>query len=185
MDLCPRCQFDGRLCLCREVPRVETRTAFVIVRHANEARRRSNSGRIAALALSRCEIVDRRDRRDRAEFEPPPGAWLLYPGGGIPAESEPRPGTVVVIDGTWREARRLFHQHPSLQLLPRLSFPPPPATPRLRRPPPYGMATLESMAHAVEALEGAEKARPLHQLFALFVTRSRKAARRAGKWLLQ
>lgn len=182
-SLCPRCWLDPGLCLCPDLPRVETRTRFVILRHANEAHRRTNSGRIAALALPRCEIVDRRERFDAIEFQPPDGAWLLFPGGSTAPTGEP--GAIVVLDGSWREAKRMFLRVPALQRLPRLSLPPPPPTPRLRKPPSYGMATLESIAHAVERLEGPAKARPLHELFALFVARSREGARRAGKKLLR
>jgi DTW domain-containing protein len=182
---CPRCRFDAALCLCAEVVPVETRARFVIVRHATEARRRSNSGRIAALALPRCEIVDVRETREPMNFDPPAGAWLLFPGGGVPAPGTPPPSAVIVLDGSWLEAKRLFARMESLHALPRLSLPPAPGTSRLRRPPSYGMATLESIAHAVEVLEGPEKARSLHALYGLFVDRSRDAARRAGRRLLQ
>ena len=79
----------------------------------------------------------------------------------------------------------MFIRLPALHRLPRLSLRAPPETPRLRRPPSYGMATLESIAHAVETLEGPAKARPLHELFALFVSRSIEGARRAGRRLLK
>lgn len=183
-DMCPRCRLDPGLCLCGDVVRVETKSRFVILRHMNESRRRTNSGRIAALALSNGELVDRRERGDELDFEPPPGAWLLFPGGHTPASPAP-PAAVVVLDGTWREAKRMFIRVPALQRLPRLSLGPPAPTLRLRKPPSYGMATLESIAHAVEALEGPEKARPLHELFALFVARNLEGARRAGRRLLR
>lgn len=184
-DLCPRCWLDRGLCLCAEVRPVETRTRFLILRHLNEARRRTNSARIAALGLANCELLDRREKFDRIEFEPPPGAWVLFPNAPPPMEGQKPPDVLIVLDGTWREAKRMFARVPALQLLPRLSLPPPPPTPRLRVPPAYGMATLECIAYAVGLLEGEEKSKPLHDLFALFVDRSREGARRAGRRLLR
>jgi DTW domain-containing protein YfiP len=64
---------------------------------------------------------------------------------------------------------------PALRRLPRLSLPAPPApVERMRRPPRAGhLATLESIARALELLEGPEVARPLDLLFAEAVFRSR------------
>ncbi|MEK7466407.1 MAG: tRNA-uridine aminocarboxypropyltransferase [Planctomycetota bacterium] len=183
--ICERCRLDLPLCLCGDVRRIETRTRFVILRHEHESRRRTNSARIAALAMTNCELADRAERDSRMEFEPPPGAWVLYPGADPLPEGAPGPATVVVIDGTWRESKRMFLRVPALQHLPRLSLPPHPPTARLRTGPSFGMATLESIAHAVERLEGAEAARPLHELFELFVERSQEGARRAGRRVLK
>lgn len=184
MSPCDRCRLDPGLCLCAEIPRVASRTRFLVLRHLNESVKRTNSARLASLALPHCEIRDTCERRERGPFEPPEGAWLLYPGGSavIP---EGRPAAVVVLDGSWRETKRMFLRNPALHRLPRLSLAAPTGTPRLRKPPPGGMATLEAIAHAVEALEGPDVARPIHELFALFVSRSVTGARRAGRRLLR
>jgi DTW domain-containing protein len=183
--ICERCRLDPPLCLCGDIRRIETRTRFVILRHGHESRRRTNSARIAALAMTNFELADRAEREGRMEFEPQPGAWVLYPGADLLPQDALLPATVVVLDGTWRESKRMFQCVPALQRLPRLSLPPPPPTARLRTPPSTGMATLEAIAHAVERLEGAETARPLHELFALFVERTRESARRAGRRVLR
>lgn len=175
---CPRCCLDPRDCLCAAVPSVATRTRFLILRHAIEAKRRTNSGRIAALALPNSEVIE--PKRDLAF---PPGTWLLYPGGQAPPAGLPE--ALVVLDGSWREARRMFIRTPALQRLPRLSLPPPAKAPaRLRRSAsPGNMATLEAIARAVGILEGDEAARPLHALFEEFVRRSTAGARRVGRRL--
>jgi DTW domain-containing protein len=175
---CPRCRLETALCLCADIPRVPTKARIVILRHAIESRRVYNSGRIAALALPNSEIVDHGEKGSPATEIDATGAWLLYPGGDPPRGV---PERLVVLDGTWREARRMFIRIPALRKLPRLSLTPPAsAGPRLRRPPSKdGMATLEAIAHAVGALEGAETAKPLHRLWSLFVERSITPDRRA------
>ncbi|MEK7469106.1 MAG: tRNA-uridine aminocarboxypropyltransferase [Planctomycetota bacterium] len=179
---CDRCLLDADKCVCAEVERIATRTRFVIIRHTIETRRRSNSARIAALALPNCEVIEHGEEEGgRTEVSTGPGTWLLYPGGAAPDPGAPIPKRLIVLDGSWRQARRMLIRLPELHKLPRLSLPPPaPSTARLRTPPsPEGMATLEAIAHAVEFLEGAAAARPLYRLWAQFVARSIRGPRRA------
>jgi DTW domain-containing protein YfiP len=156
-------------CLCALVPRVETRTRVLIVRHVLERRKPSNSARLAALALPACTIVD----YPPAPALDDPGAVLLYPDGG--GAAPPGVSTLVVLDGSWPQTRRMAQRIPALRRLPRLSLPAPPApVERMRRPPrPGHLATLEAIARALELLEGPEVARPLDDLFAEAVFRSR------------
>ncbi len=158
------------LCLCAEVPRVETRTRFLVVRHEREAWRSSNSARVAALALPRLSIVPYGGRDtplDEARFRAA-GTWLLFPGSPPPPPGTPPPETLVVVDGSYRQARRIVHHVESIRGLPRLSLPgPPPEAPRARQPPTKdGMGTLEAIAAAVRLLEGPEVSAPLERLLA-------------------
>ncbi|MBI2923033.1 MAG: DTW domain-containing protein, partial [Planctomycetes bacterium] len=184
--LCPRCRLDLPFCLCASIPRVDVRTAFVIVRHVKEGLKRTNTARIAALAIPDCEILEHgalgavveAGRLDR------PGTWLLYTGGPPADPAGPKPDRLVVLDGTWAQARRMLHRLPAIQQLPRLTLPPPSSVHarRLRRAPaPHAMATLEAIAHAVAFLEGVEAAEPLHRLYAAFVERNVRSAKHGGR----
>jgi DTW domain-containing protein YfiP len=55
---CPRCAFPPEACICDAVPRLETRTRFLVLRHASELARPTNSARWAALAIPTLRIVD-------------------------------------------------------------------------------------------------------------------------------
>ena len=48
---CPRCAFPPEACLCPEIPRLAVPWRVVILRHASEIPRMTNSGRWAAAAL--------------------------------------------------------------------------------------------------------------------------------------
>jgi len=54
---CPRCYLPTRLCLCAEVPRLDTRTEFLVIRHNKEKEKSTNTARMAALSLSRCRVL--------------------------------------------------------------------------------------------------------------------------------
>ncbi|HVG58233.1 MAG TPA: DTW domain-containing protein, partial [Hyalangium sp.] len=45
---CPRCYLPTRLCLCAQVPRLDTRTEFLVIRHNKEKEKSTNTARLAA-----------------------------------------------------------------------------------------------------------------------------------------
>ncbi|HEY3256616.1 MAG TPA: tRNA-uridine aminocarboxypropyltransferase [Polyangiaceae bacterium] len=171
---CPRCLLQLEICVCSVLPRVEARTEIVLIRHITERLLTSNTGRFAALALPRSRILA---YGGGEAFDPAPlcapGSALLYCSG--PARPLPFvPERLIVLDGSFRQARRMYKRVPELRELPELSLPAPRITPtRLRRPTqPEGMSTIEAIAAALSALEGAELAAPLWALHAELVSRA-------------
>ncbi len=172
---CPRCYLPTALCLCDEVPQVLTRTEFLVIRHNKEREKSTNTARMAALALPRCRLLTYGapgERFDAAVLDAP-DTWLLFTGNAPPAPDAPLPRRLVVLDGSWAQARRMVQRVPELRRLPGLTLPPPaPNTRRLRRPPHAdGMSTIEAMAGAVALLEGEEVARPLYELHERMIDR--------------
>jgi DTW domain-containing protein YfiP len=194
-DRCARCALPPGYCLCGEVPRLETRTQIVVVRHVRELEKPSGTTRIAALALPSLTIVEYRDEpgaqlpawiagrpyvRGRV-IEPPEGvgthiaelagAALLFPTGRALAELAAPPRALVVLDGTWRQARAMYQRIPGVARLPALRLVGAPSEmTRLRRPIREGeRSTLEAIADALSELEGDDVAAPLRALHARFV----------------
>lgn len=176
MDLtgrCPRCFVVLEYCICPYIPRVETRTRFIVVRHMIERFKSSNTARVAALALPNCTVWDWgiKDQPLPADLlVTSVSSMLLFPAHAPVAVREP-PATVVVLDGSWSQARHMMQKIPALQTMPRLVLPAPVlSAQRLRQPPhPEGMSTLEAMANTVGLLESAEQGELLMRLHALFV----------------
>ncbi|MBM4378777.1 MAG: DTW domain-containing protein [Deltaproteobacteria bacterium] len=165
---CPRCLMREVLCVCADIPRVETRTRFVILRHVLETLKSTNTARLAHLALPNSEIVPHgaQDRPLDPAAVAPPGTWLLYPGGNGALPAEP-PDRVLVLDGSWSQARRMLQRLHFLHDLPRLSLVPRQVDrARMRKQHlDEGMSTLEAVAAAVALLEGEEKSRRLDELY--------------------
>lgn len=171
---CARCFLPPPLCLCPDAPRLAVRTRLLVVRHHKEALKTTNTARLACLALEGSRMAGY--GTPNVPFDPAPltepGTWLLFPDGGTPAGGRPPPRQLVVLDGTWAQARRMVQRVPELRGLPRLALPPPPPRTRLRTPPhPDGMSTLEAIAQAYRVLEGEHVAAPLEALHDLFVER--------------
>ena len=153
---CPRCWVLSAHCACAVLRPLPVQTPFVVLRHARESTKSTSSVRWAQLVLPHCEVIDYRSRS-----EPPtlsatrPGAWLLYPGE--PAAAPPLGAAVRgvwVLDGTWRQTRRMLCAFPILARLPRLSIAPRAHGIRLRvAPRSEALSTFEAMAGAVCQLE--------------------------------
>lgn len=180
---CFRCYLRREICICPILPTVQTRAEFLILRHIREAERPSNTGRWASMALPNSRIVSfgGGDRIGFSSFDEAllqaPDTWLLWPdatGAQPPITRLTLPDQVVVLDGTWRQARRLYNRTRLLQKIPRLVLPAPhPFRDRLREQHRSdGMSTLEAVAAAVAKLEGTQAAEPLERLYDEVVRRT-------------
>lgn len=134
----------------------------VILQHPRERTHPFNTVRLAALGLSRVEVlVDfvgclRRDPTSLGSLE---GAALLYPAShardvtSLAASEVPR--RLVVIDGTWHHARTLYRDIPVLGTLPHLTLPSHlrSAFQIRRQPDVHCLSTIEAVVYALRALE--------------------------------
>lgn len=178
---CLRCLLRREICICPVIPSVPTRTEFLILRHIGEAGRPSNTGRLIDLAMPNSQIVSW-GGGTRVALSPlddkllrAPGTWLLWPDGPSDTQQDLMPPRrIVVLDATWRQARRLYHRTPTLWSLPRLILPSPtPSRNRLRdQHRADGMSTIEAVAAAVVMIEGTDAAEPLEKLYDELVQRT-------------
>ncbi len=166
---CRRCRRPLVACYCAHVTPIETQTRIVVFQHPRERRKAIGTARIAALCLPAAEILvgidfegQPRARALLADADAP--AVLLYPAPDardLAVDPPKGPVTLVVIDGTWNQAKSLLRRNPSLQSLPKVAFrPAKPSEYRIRREPSdEHVSTIEAMAHALTRLEGGDPAR--------------------------
>lgn len=162
--MCRRCGRPVSVCYCAALTSIETRSRVVILQHPREEGMPIGTARMAHLCLpdSRLHVGTEWDG-SRAlagacsdESRP---AVLLYPGPDardILQEPPAGPVTLIVVDGTWAQARKVVRSNPKLAALPRYSFTPPqPSTYRIRREPRAEyVSTLEALMHVLGVLEG-------------------------------
>ena len=114
----------------------------------------------AGLARIRAETREQLDLTDL--LDPARRLLLLYPADdAVPLTRElvaadPRPITLVLPDGSWRQAAKIGRREPVLRDLPRVTLPSgPPSRYRLRAEPMReGLATFEAAARALGVIEG-------------------------------
>lgn len=179
---CPRCWLISKACACALLLPLPVRTRFAVVRHVREASKSTSTARWAQLLVPGCELHEYRERADAAGIAlKTPGDWLLFPGAAEATPPQPPPQRLIVLDGTWRQARRMLRALQALQQIPRLTVPPRPQGMRLRLAPNGGaLSTLEAMAGAVAHFESAELGARLLQTHDALVDRVLRARGRSG-----
>jgi DTW domain-containing protein YfiP len=161
--VCQACRRPVSVCYCRHVTQVETRTRVVVLQHPRERDMPIGTARMATLCLPNAELHEgiRWDDAalDRVLRDPTRAPILLYPGvGAVDVLQAPPTGpvTLVVVDGTWSQAKKIVRENPRLQALPRYAFTPPaPSEYRIRREPADSyVSTIEALVHVLGVLEG-------------------------------
>ena len=148
---------------------LQTRTRIVLIQHVLEQTERSNTGRHAVTALSSVELRVFGAKDLPLEVDDLAGMLLLWPGQSkwgptpfIPSGVE----GLVVLDGSWSQARKMMQRVPELRSLQKWSLPAPAGRRSLRASPPGGMSSLEAIAEALAVLEGEEigkRVRAVHE----------------------
>jgi DTW domain-containing protein YfiP len=171
----------GSLCVCALIPRVETRTRLLLVIHRFEARKPSNTGGLAALCLPNSEVLVRGHEGSptapftRDDLRVP---LFLFPHEGARPLADfaasPLPLTLIVPDGTWRQASKVRQRVPGFRDIPCVSLPhDAPSIYRLRSEAHgHGLATIEAIARAMGILEGPHVRQALEHVFQAMVERT-------------
>lgn len=141
---------------------MDNRTPVLILQHPRERTHPFGTARLTALGLRKSEVlVDfaGRLRRDASSLGELAGSALLYPHAQArdvtTLSAIERPERLIVIDGTWHQARTLYRDIPALHALPHVTLPAGlRSTFQLRRQPAqHCLSTVEAIVYALRALE--------------------------------
>jgi DTW domain-containing protein YfiP len=172
------------LCVCAVLEPLELRTRVVVLAHAVEIAKPTNTGRLVEVALVHGELRIRGRKHEPLATDglvvPGRRPLLLYPTERALVldrelvDADPRPITLVIPDGNWRQARKVNTREPALADVQRVRLPEgPPSRYRLRRhADPRRVSTLEAIARALGVIEGPEAQRALEHLFDVMVERT-------------
>lgn len=168
--ICPRCQRPLSACICRFATPTPHATEVLILQHPLEQHHAKNSARLLHLSLpgSRMVVGEAFDDAALQALMPEPRyTVLLYPPTQYPEHAaaaalddkqlaDPALVRLVVLDATWRKSRKMLHQSPVLQRLPRLVLDDIPASRYAIRKAhqPGQLSTLEATCAALAQLEG-------------------------------
>ena len=167
-ERCGRCFAQTRHCFCDQIPELETTVKITVIRHWKERLKPSNTARLADHAIPSLDLID-----FGAPGSPPwsnpdlitPNTALLFPDPDAPQAEAP--DHIIVVDGSWAQARKMVNKIPGLKALPRFSIrPPATGIVRIRRSPEPGMvSTLEAIAAVLDITEGTGSGDPLRHLY--------------------
>jgi DTW domain-containing protein YfiP len=178
---CTGCRLHRTLCACAFIPRIETRTRVSLFIHHFEDRKSTNTGRLATRCLVNSGIVVRgRESAPTQAFavDPSTQALLLFPHpDALPLQEfvgSERPITLVVPDGTWRQASKVRKRVPGLGEVPCVVLSGGPRSSYRMRFEPHagGLSTIEAIARALGLLEGPHVQEALERVFRIVVERA-------------
>lgn len=152
---CLRCRRPRSLCICSAICTVPNRTGVTVVQHPGERDHPFNTARLAVLSLERADLITAWEGTiERPDL--PEGAAVLYPAPGAPILGEgAEPTHLVVLDGTWPQAKALYRENPWMAELPAVAIAPTqPSTYRIRREPAeHCLSTIEAITAALKGIE--------------------------------
>lgn len=144
------------------MPRVENKTQVFVLQHPKERSHPIGTARFAKLGLANSRVEVAWDAKAEELSPPdwlPPDTALLYPSSeAADLESMPPgelPKNLLVLDGTWHTARKLFRHKVWLQRMPQVRLSPAaPSNYRIRREPREDfVSTIEAIVQALRVLE--------------------------------
>ena len=125
-DTCDHCSRPLSECYCDAIVSIDNPTKVIILQHPKESDHPYNTGRMAHRCLRNSELhVGVRFSDEFLATLLTRSSLLLFPELEWLAESEPQdsvPQQIIVLDATWRKAKKMLHLNPALQRLPRLAL---------------------------------------------------------------
>lgn len=165
-EYCASCQYPMPACICKAIRPANFASKIVILQHPSEQQKAKNTARLISLIAPKVEIAVGETEQDfkclKERLKSDSAAVLVFPA----LESQPigeiaalkKVETIVLLDGTWRKAKKIWHSNPWLRSMPigRLE-PTSPSLYRIRKGREVGgYSTLEAAALTIEAVEGAD-----------------------------
>jgi tRNA-uridine aminocarboxypropyltransferase len=179
---CARCLRPLATCYCAHLQILPTRTRVLLLQHPREHRMAIGTARMAHLSLPnsllRVATDFSTDPMVSEALAQPQLPWLLFPGKqavDVSLLPSDRALTLIVVDGTWWQARKLLKLNPALAALPRVSFTPSQPSRYLirRQPAEFCVSTIEALAQVLETLEPGQPFERILDPFHAMVARQR------------
>lgn len=161
-EYCYRCRRAKSMCLCALLHSCANRTRVHILQHRRESKHAFNTVHLLRLGLKNLVVHDLPTDCGRGFAIPknfPRDAGVLYPAEHstdlAELSAEATPSTLVVVDGTWDQAHRIYRDNAWLrQLRPYRLSPSEPSRYRIRKEPSAEcLSTLESTLMALRHIE--------------------------------
>ncbi|MBK50840.1 MAG: DTW domain-containing protein [Gammaproteobacteria bacterium] len=175
---CPNCHYPERTCVCHAIDRTEYSIQLTIFQHPSEAGHAKNTARLISLVAEGVKIIVGESPEDfdevREELLSNQGTVVLFPASTSislsAAHKNSSVNKLLLIDGTWRKANKIWLSNPWLQQLRICHIDGALSHYRIRSGRvPTGLATIEAAASALKQL-GQANTDALLKVFEAFQT---------------
>ncbi|MGJ8693104.1 MAG: tRNA-uridine aminocarboxypropyltransferase [Thalassotalea sp.] len=134
--VCAICERAKGNCICDFVTGVDNEVTIVVLQHPSESKQNKATLPIIAKSLKKCHVIVGENFTNNQELNKllldfQANAYLLYPTDGaievsdikLSAGQKPNQLCLVVLDGTWKKAYKMYQLSDNLQQLPALTLP--------------------------------------------------------------
>lgn len=130
-ELCQRCEYPIQTCLCDSITQVSHKTKVIILQHPSEVKNAKNTVRLLKLMSNNTSILIGESEQNFDEIKQQVLAYkqdyaLLFPGDDAVVLSEQVQASsfrcLIIIDGTWKKAKKLLLLNPWLNDITKVSF---------------------------------------------------------------
>jgi DTW domain-containing protein YfiP len=134
---CEQCRLAISACICEYRSEVEASVEFVLLMHRYETYKPTNTGRLIADSIANTRTIEWQGRKEPGEVLqsllndpsyqpiivfPPSEDYLDRMTSSAAVLADGRKPLFILLDGTWRQARRMFRHSDYLQNLPVISL---------------------------------------------------------------
>ncbi|WP_394222166.1 tRNA-uridine aminocarboxypropyltransferase [Alteromonas gracilis] len=161
---CEKCRYPQTTCICSHISIINTSLNIIIVQHEKEALHAKNTARLISLCVPHTEIVCANDSvamqglLERCSIE---HSALIYPSDvshpieAIAPTTASTISTIVLIDGSWKQAFGIVKKNPWLEKLRAFHFASAPSSNYFIRHTSLdnALSTLEATAYALHCID--------------------------------
>ncbi len=178
--LCNRCQRPLKVCLCAHLVNLQAPFKVLILQHPSEQKQALATVPLLQLCLSPLQVLVAETFSDseviQALVKNKQNCRVLFPsensqawelGGAVVEPSLEEIETLIVLDGTWRKAKKMWHLNPWLHDFPCISLTNVPDSQYQIRSSSVagGVSTLEAIAQACNYVSGSNEFNELNKPF--------------------
>ncbi|MEI8656885.1 tRNA-uridine aminocarboxypropyltransferase [Vibrio sp. Hal054] len=174
---CSQCGKARKACICDSIVALDSQVELIILQHPTEEHRPMGTARILSLSLANSRLLVGEDFREHGELnqllaEPDVEHFVLYPSDvslsaadvALPIEKKIR---IILLDGTWKKAFKMWQLNTQLHHLPCLHLPEDlKGNYRIRKAPSENaLSTVEAGFHVLSMMQPEKDFSPLLDVF--------------------
>lgn len=174
---CSQCGKARKACICDNIVALDSQVELIILQHPTEEHRPMGTARILSLSLANSCLLVGEDFREHGELnqllaEPDVEHFVLYPSDvslsaadvALPIEKKIR---IILLDGTWKKAFKMWQLNTQLHHLPCLHLPEDlKGNYRIRKAPSENaLSTVEAGFHVLSMMQPEKDFSPLLDAF--------------------
>ncbi len=161
---CARCGYPQNTCICDHINRVDVSLNLTVIQHEKEAKHAKNTVKLLSLCIPTARVVPANDHNAMTALSiqcTEKHCALVYPSEksialeSISSNRASDISTLLLIDGSWKQAFSIVKKNPWLENLPAFHFSAAPPSNYLIRHTSVdnALSTLEATAYAISCLE--------------------------------